>query len=81
MSAGAAVRTVGGHSVVRVDDGEDARPDGDLFAFEAARVASAVIVLMVTVDDLGSVLQRLNVGHDLVAQTGVAPHLHPLVIG
>src|SRR5271170_6403249 len=48
-----AVRTVGGHGVERVGDGEDAGAERNLFTAKTARVAGAIEALLVGVDDLG----------------------------
>ncbi len=58
VGAGTAVWAVGSHSVIGVDDGEDACADGYIFTLKASGVSATIVVLMVRVDDLGTVLQR-----------------------
>ena len=55
-----AVRPAGGHRVIRIDDREDARTQGNLFADKAAWVACTVKVFVVSVDDLGRVLEEVD---------------------
>ena len=48
---GAAIAAVGGHGLVGVADGDDARAEGDLGALEAVRVAGAVPSLVAGADE------------------------------
>ena len=49
-------------------------PERDLLAAQAARVAAAVEVLLVGVDDLGGIAQEGNLAHHLVSARAVLAH-------
>ena len=70
----AAVRAIGGQRVEAVDDGEDARAQGNLFALEAVGIAGAVPVLVVMPDDRGDGIGKLDRRQDLRADGRVALH-------
>ena len=73
------VGALGGDRVVRVDHHEDAGREGDVVAADAARVAGAVVLLVVVADDLARAAQEVDLRHDLRPELGVAPHDVPLL--
>jgi hypothetical protein len=60
VGAGAAVRPVRGDGVHGVGDGEDPGSEGDFLAAQAARIAVAVVVLLMAVDDLRGFLAQCS---------------------
>jgi hypothetical protein len=75
-----AVGAVGGHRVEGVGHREDARPQRDRLADEAARVALAVPALVMAADHLDRVAERLDPGHHLHAEQRVGAHHLPLAV-
>src|SRR5579859_578065 len=71
---GSAVRPVAGDGVESVGDGEDAGADGDGVAAQAARVAAAVVVFLVGVDDLRCLMQERYLAQDVVPAFAVFAH-------
>src|SRR5277367_370572 len=69
-----AVGPVGGHGIKCVCDGEDARAKGNLFATQAAWIASSVELLLMGVDDLGGIAEEGDLADHLVAALAVLLH-------
>ena len=74
-----AVAAVGGHRLVGVGHGEDARLERDLVPAQAARVAEAVGALVVSEDPLAQV-GELGARQEARADLGVRVHLLPLAL-
>src|SRR4051812_17501759 len=55
-----AIRAVRGDGVQRVSDGEYSCAERDLLAFEIARIAGAVVLLLMRVDDVGGFSEERN---------------------
>src|SRR5262249_32349448 len=78
---GLRVRAVPGDRVEGVDDHEDPGAQRDLLASEPARIAAAVPLLVVRVDDWHRALQERDLLDQLLADLRVAPHDLPLFVG
>src|SRR5439155_294845 len=76
----AAIRTVGGHRVVAVGDRDDRDLERQLVARETARVALAVVALVVREHELSALEELRDVAQQFVSDANVALHLLPLVI-
>jgi len=77
----AAAGAVADHGVERVGDGENAGPEGDLFASWAARVAGAVEEFLVSEDDFGGVPEERDADKHVVADFAVLAHDLLFVVG
>src|SRR5208283_3926499 len=69
-----AVWAVRGHGVEGVGDGENARAERDLITLQATGIPGPVVVLLVGVNDLGSLQQKRDSGENLVSPVAVLVH-------
>lgn len=69
-----AVGAVADHGVERIGDGKNACAEGNLIAFEAARIAGAVIELLVSENNFRSIAQKRNADEHVVADFAVPAH-------
>jgi len=69
-----AIRTVADHGVERIGDREDSRAEGDLLAFEAAWVASAVVKFLVSENDFCGITEKRDADEHVVADFAVLAH-------
>ena len=76
-----AVGAVADHGVERIGDGENAGAEGDLIAFEAARVAAPVEELLVSQDDFGGITQERDADEHVVADFAVRAHDLLFIVG
>src|SRR5437764_1651531 len=80
MPARRPVRTLADHRRVGVGNGDDARLEWNLLAYESARVAAAVGPLAVTEDPFAHIVHA-GVVQERRRELGLAANLYPLVIG
>ena len=78
---GAAIGPVRSDGVERISDGEDPGTGKDFVAFEAAGVAAAVIALVMSQDEFGSVAEKGYVFDEIEADLRVALHAFSFVRG
>jgi len=77
----AAVGAVTDHGVERVGDRENAGAEGNLVAFQAARIAGAVVELLVSKDDFRRIAEKRDADEHVVADFAVLAHDLLFVIG
>src|SRR5580704_3125660 len=75
---GLAIGSVRHDGIERVGHGENACPERDLFTLELARIASAIEILLMRVDDLGSFLEERNFLQHAITVIAVLAHAFDL---
>ena len=73
---GIAIGPVAQHGIESIGDGDDARPERNLFTAQAAWIACTIEELMVSEDDLRGVAQKGNAREHLIADLAVSAHDH-----
>ncbi len=69
-----AVWAVANHCIERISDCENTGPERNLVTFKAARVAGAVVELLVSEDDFSSFLEEGDTGKHVVADLAMSSH-------
>src|SRR4030095_5910483 len=73
------LRPAGRHRIVSVDNREDTSAQGNFLTDQPAWVTGTVEVLVMRVDNLGSVLKEIDAFQDLVTQLRMAAHFLPFI--
>src|SRR2546421_2503265 len=70
---------VGGDRIETVSHGEDPRPQENLLGLEAARIATAIVPLVMCENDLGGICQKRDALDEFKSDPNVLLHEGPLI--
>src|SRR6516225_5831146 len=75
-----AVRAVADHGIERIGDGEDARSERNLVSSQPARVAGAVVKLLVREHDFRGIAKKRDANQHVIAAFAMSAHDFLLVL-